>query len=368
MLTDARGSLKSSSGVPGVPGAPAIDVHAHAVPRAFVEFLRRHGPEHGVEVLGDGDADAVRISVGGRLTPPIDPLLLDVDSRLATMDRQGVGCQVLSPWMELTPWPLAAADARWLARAHNDAIAEIAAASGGRFDALAMVPLHAADEAAAELERALGSLRMAGAEIATSIDGADLAAAGLASFRQLAARRRALLLLHPFRPLGGDRAAVRRLGDIVGNPAESTLAVGRLVLGGVLRELPGLTLCVVHGGGFLPYQAGRMAALADPAAPWPPGWVGEDLARLYFDSLTHSQRSLRWLVEFAGADRVVLGGDYPFPTGSADPAAAVRGCPDLPAADREAVLHGTARRLLAAVLREQRLRRIGAKPLTVISG
>jgi aminocarboxymuconate-semialdehyde decarboxylase len=352
MLTDARGSLQSSPGASGAArpgGPPAVDVHAHVVPRAFVEALRRHGPDHGVEVLGDGGA--VRISIGGRLTPPLDPLLLDVESRLATMDRQGIGCQVVSPWMELMPWPLAAGDALWLARAHNDALAELAASSGGRFDALAMVPLHTADGAAAELGRALGSLRMAGAEIATSVGGADLAAAELAPFRQLAARRRALLLLHPFRPLGGDRCGVHRLGDVVGNPAESTLAVGRIVLGGVLRELPGLTLCVVHGGGFLPYQAGRMEALADAGAPWPPGWVGEDLSKLYFDSLTHSQRSLRWLVEFAGAERVVLGGDYPFPTGSADPAAAVRGCPGLSAAEREAVLYATARRLLAAVRR-----------------
>lgn len=346
MATDASASLKSPSGAARL---SAVDVHAHAVPRAFVETLRRHGPDHGVEVLGDGGA--VRISVGGRLTPPLDPLLLDLESRLATMDRQGIGCQVLSPWMELTPWPLEADDALWFARAHNDALADLAGSSGGRFDALAMVPLHAPDEAAAELGRALGSLRMAGAEIATSVAGTELAAAELAPLRQLAAQCRALLLLHPFRPLGGDRCGVHRLGDVVGNPAESTLAAGRLVLGGVLRELPGLTLCLVHGGGFLPYQAGRVEALADPGAPWPAGWVGEDLARLYFDSLTHSQRSLRWLVEFAGAERVMLGGDYPFPTGSADPAAAVRTCPGLSAAEREAVLHGTARRLLAAVQR-----------------
>lgn len=331
----------------------AIDVHAHCVPAQLLDAVRRDGGRHRIEVVGSAEHPAV--SVGGRITSELPRALIDTSERLATMDRTGVAQQLLSPWMELTPITastndaLSIADATWFARSYNDALADVVAASGGRFAGLAMVPLQDPAAAIAELSRAL-AIGLSGIEIASSIDGVDLSNAAFEPFWLEAAERAAFVLVHPHRSPGADRYGTHRLPDIVGNPAESTAAVGRLILGGLLRRLPQLRLCVVHGGGFLPYQAGRFEAIAAlEHYPWPQGWIDEDLHALYFDSLTHSDQTLRWLIEFAGADHVLVGGDYPFATGCADPVAPVLRLTGVTPAQRAALLHGNARRLLADV-------------------
>lgn len=178
-------------------------------------------------------------------------------------------------------------------------------------------------------------------------------------------------------PAGPGGFDALRLGDIVDNPAQSTAVVGAMVLTGVFDRFPELRLCVVHGGGFLPYQAGRFDAIArlgpehhHPARLGPdrststhvepdrstPARLGSDLhalarvpssvlRRLYYDSLTHSAESLAWLVAFAGSDRVLLGSDFPFPTGDSEAVSAVMSAPSLTSADRAAILGGNASRL-----------------------
>ncbi|MGH3240631.1 MAG: amidohydrolase family protein, partial [Spirillospora sp.] len=144
----------------------------------------------------------------------------------------------------------------------------------------------------------------------------------------------------PWRAASPAGLRADRLGDIVDNPAQSTAVVAAMILAGVLDRFPGLRLCVVHGGGFLPYQAGRLDAIARLRADWtgdrvPPSTA---LRRLYYDSLTHSAASLAWLVDFAGSDHVLLGTDYPFPTGDPDGASVVAAAPGLSGAQRADVL------------------------------
>ncbi|WP_051267234.1 amidohydrolase family protein [Nakamurella lactea] len=334
-----------------IPAGPVpIDVHAHAVPGLALAALRAAGRRREVEVL---QMDAgIAVSVAGRVSPPIPPALLTAngegaDRRTVAMDRAGIGCQLLSPWMELTPVGMSGQAGRWYAAAINESLAAEVADSAGRFEGLGMVPLTDPDGAVAELHRCL-DLGLAGVEIATSLPGLRLDDASLEPFWQAASARRAVVLLHPFRPFGGAQSD--RLGDIVGNPAETAVAVGRLLLDGLLDRLPELRLCAVHGGGVLPYLAGRLAAMAElDGRPGRGATVTAGLDRLYFDSLTHSTRSLGWLLEFAGPGRVLLGSDYPFETGCPDPLASVDALPALAAADRAALVGGTARRLLADV-------------------
>ncbi|MGH3586472.1 MAG: amidohydrolase family protein, partial [Pseudonocardia sp.] len=152
-----------------------------------------------------------------------------------------------------------------------------------------------------------------------------------------AAEHRSFVLLHPWRARSPAGISGLRLGDIVDNPAQSTAVVGALVLAGALDRFPDLRICVVHGGGFLPYQAGRFDAIA-------PDGPGSALRRLYYDSLTHSPEALSWLVAFAGADHVLLGSDFPFPTGD-DAAVRTVERAALTPTERAAVLGGTASQL-----------------------
>lgn len=328
-----------------------IDVHAHFVPPTIVELLRSD-TDFGLRVE-ERDTGAVLVT-GGR-ERRIDPALLDLDARLAAMDRSGVAVQLLSSWMDVAAGTVVESRAPRYARLFNDALAEAAATAPNRFTGLATVPLASPVEAAEELRRAVVDLGMAGAEIGTTVAGRDLDDPALAPFWRAAEQLRCLVLLHPCASLAGRGVTRHFLDNLVGNPAESTIAVGHLVFGGVLERHPGLRLVVVHGGGFAPYQIGRWdhafhrdvrgagAHLTRPPSHW--------VATMHHDTVLHSVGSLRLLIDVVGARQVVLGSDHPFEMGDSDPVALVDRVPDLRAADRALVVRGNLERLLSEVAR-----------------
>jgi aminocarboxymuconate-semialdehyde decarboxylase len=114
------------------------------------------------------------------------------------------------------------------------------------------------------------------------------------------------------------------------------------LLGGVLERHPGLRICLVHGGGTLPYLAGRSDAVATGQGGRKPS---ESLRTLYYDSLTHSPLALRALIDFVGPDHVLLGRDYPFEVGDPRPVSSVQAVPGVPRDDRQAILTGNLDRL-----------------------
>jgi len=155
--------------------------------------------------------------------------------------------------------------------------------------------------------------------------------------------------VHPANPLiGQDRLTKYYFPLIVGNPLETALAISTLIYGGVLERLPALRIAFAHGGGAFPFTLARLdhgwkVRPEGPAAiPRPPR---EYARRIYFDSLTLSAANLRFLVEQFGAERVMLGSDYPFDMGCDDPVGALAEA-GLPAAQREQIEGGTAARFL----------------------
>jgi aminocarboxymuconate-semialdehyde decarboxylase len=181
--------------------------------------------------------------------------------------------------------------------------------------------------AAAELRYAVESLGFRGAMIDTNVQRRPLGDAALDPFWRAAMDLGVPVILHPYviEPVG--RFDRYYLHNLVGYPFETTLAACDLVFGGTLDRMPELAVVLVHGGGFLPYQLGRFdkghrvraearASGAGPASAY--------TRRFYYDSLTHSARSLKFLCETVGADRVLLGSDFPFPLGEREPVGAVR--------------------------------------------
>jgi aminocarboxymuconate-semialdehyde decarboxylase len=328
-----------------------IDVHAHCVPVGVIETLRAEGGRYGIEI-SESDGRYAALIAGRVQTRPIIPPLLDLPKRLTAMDATGVDVQLIASWIDLTAYALEPAAGARYARMFNEALAATAAEAPGRFRPLATVPLQDPQSAAAELRHAVASLGAVGAEIATTVDGIELDDPGLEPFWAAAEELRALVLVHPYASLAGRHVSRYGLNNLIGNPAESTVAVGHLIFGGVLERHPGLRLVVVHGGGFAPYQIGR----------WDRGWTtgargaaehltrlpSEELRNLYFDTVLHSAQSLRHLVDVVGADHVLLGSDYPFVMGEPEPVSALAAVPGLEEEERELILHGT----LAALLDE----------------
>lgn len=332
----------------------SIDVHAHCVPDRVIETLRAEGGRYGIEIAQQDGRYAALIA--GRVTAgPILPGLLDLPRRLAAMDAAGVDVQVLASWIDLTAYALDEASGVRYARMFNEALAATVAGHPDRFRALATVPLQAPERAAAELRHAVTALGLVGAEIATTVDGVELDDPALEPFWAAAEELRALVVVHPYASLAGRSVSRYALGNLLGNPAESTIAIGHVIFGGVLERHPDLRLVFVHGGGFAPYQVGRwdrgyrtgFRGAAEQLTRSP----GEWLAELYFDTVLHSPRSLRHLIDVVGVEHVLLGSDYPFVMGEPEPVRALEAVAGLDDEARDLIAHGTLATLLDEVRR-----------------
>jgi aminocarboxymuconate-semialdehyde decarboxylase len=343
----------TSASVGGATPRSSYDVHAHCIPSDIMAALRTEGDRLGVTVVErDG---ATRLLVGGKTSgPPMNPAISDLPARLRAMDDSGVRVQLVSSWIDLAAYTLPASQGVPFARMFNESLAQMIGAHPDRFCGLCTVPLQAPAQAAAELRHAIGELGMVGAEIGTTIAGRELDDRDLDPFWAAASELGCLVLVHPFNSLAGRRVERYFLSNLVANPAESTIAISHLIFGGVLDRFPDLKVCVVHGGGFLPYQVGRLERGHVAKSALTAAHLRESpraaLRRLYYDTVLHDPVSLAALITFAGPEHVVLGSDYPFEMGDPDPIATVAAVPGLSDADRELILSGNVERLLGNLL------------------
>jgi aminocarboxymuconate-semialdehyde decarboxylase len=172
----------------------------------------------------------------------------------------------------------------------------------------------------------------------------------LEPFWAAAEELQALVLIHP--SLGGIGKQYARfyMNNLVHNPLETTLAGAHLIFGGVMERYPRLKVCLVHGGGLLPYNLGRLRrgrAVREETKASMSGPVEDSFRRFYFDTVTHSSSALKFLVGEARADHVLLGSDYPFDMGDPDPVGTVRAAA-LAGTEEQLVLRGTAERMLGS--------------------
>lgn len=276
--------------------------------------------------------------------------IVDVAERLEVMDRTGVDVQVLSTWMNLSACELPIDVAPTFARVFNEAMAGLVADHPGRFLGLANLPMCDPKAAAEELRHCVAELGMVGAEIATRPGSRDLDDPAFEPVWNVAEELDCVVLVHPLHSLAGRAVERHFLGNLVGNPAESTVAIGHLVFGGVVERHRRLRLCFVHGGGFAPYQIGRWdhafrndvrgAAANLTASP------SEWLRTMYFDTVVHSPAALSYLVSVVGSGQVVMGSDYPFEMGDPTPVDFVRSTAGMDAPQADRIFDENARTLL----------------------
>jgi aminocarboxymuconate-semialdehyde decarboxylase len=319
-----------------------VDVHAHFVPPSLLETLRaerRLFPS--VAVSGE---DALRFAFAGEApTRPVMPRLSDLAQRRQWLEAQGIGRQVVGGWLDMFGYELPPEEGADWCRFMNEHMLK-GAAGFAPLAPLATVPLQSGRLAARVLEAALDQ-GFHGAMIGTQPKGTGgaLDDADLDPFWELASARNATIFLHPMFACGDDRLGAYDLVNAVGRVTDTTIAVARLLFAGHLARFPGVNLVVSHGGAALPYVLGRLqrnhaihpGQYADPR---------EGFRRLYFDTVLFEARALRFLCDVAGADKVMLGSDHPFPIGDAEPLKVVAAT-DLAATERDAILGETATRL-----------------------
>jgi aminocarboxymuconate-semialdehyde decarboxylase len=321
-----------------------IDVHTHILPERLPDFRNAPGAERFVQIEHQ-EGGRARMTIGGSLFREIESNSWSVDARLAECDAAGVGVQVLSTVPVMFSYWADPAPALELARHLNDHIAGVVAGHPRRFVGLGTIPMQAPDLAIRELERCVRELGLAGIEIGTNVNGANLDSPELFPIFEAAASLSAAVFVHPWEMAGRDRMTRYWLLWLVGMPAETSLAICSLIFGGVLERLPALRIAFAHGGGAFPATIGRIAhgfdvrpdlcAVVNDVSP------REYLGRITLDSLVHDPRMLQYLVDLMGPDRIALGSDYPFPLGEARPGELIESC-GFPDETRARLLHGTA--------------------------
>lgn len=320
-----------------------IDLHAHLMVLEALTELHAAYPELAPVAARSGDG--YRLSYPGR--PPMGPIPESMFSpalRLAEMDAMRVDLQVVAvpPPQFLYHLPIDAAAN--FSRVQNDAALTVSAAHPDRIQVFATLPLQDPAAAVKEVGRVAGQPLVRGVQVGTNVDGVDLDSPELDPVWTVLADAGLPVWVHPDQRsvAGAERLARYYLVNLIGNPLETTIAVARLIFGGVLDRHPRLRFGFVHGGGFVPYQVGRwdhgLRVRGEPrehiqAAP--SGY----LSRMWFDSLTHDAASLRLLGERVGWSQVVLGSDYPFDMGAPRPVDAVERA-GLPPGSQAGVLGG----------------------------
>jgi aminocarboxymuconate-semialdehyde decarboxylase len=320
-----------------------IDFHFHHTPRFFLDELRGENPWR-KSVTGEGAQ--LRMHVGS-MEMAISPEHWDVAATLRAMDDRRIDVAVMSPTPLLfhTQWP--AELVLPLHRRVNDALAAIAREHPRRFAPLGTVPLQDARIAAAELERCM-ALGLAGVEVETNVAGRNLDDPQLRPFFAAAAELGAIVFFHPLAVLGAERLRAHYTSNLIGNPTDTAVAVAHLIFGGVLDAFPDLRIVCAHGGGSTPALCGRWnhgAAVRHELAHLK-RTPQDALRQLYFDSLTHSPAVLALLAETVGADRIVLGSDFPYDMGDPRAVEHVETAAFLSSDERRLILGETGRRLL----------------------
>ncbi|HWI15448.1 MAG TPA: amidohydrolase family protein, partial [Burkholderiales bacterium] len=327
-----------------------IDVHAHYVPPRILDVLRDRGRDYGIDVVERAGACPCLAYEHGLKVRPFFPRLLESEeARIAAMDRIGIDRQVLMLWADIFGYGMPAHQSRAWHRLMNESLAATCARHPGRFSWFASGPLPDAAASAQELERCVRELGAVGGMVAANVEGQNLGDLPLDDYWSAAQELGVPVFIHPAQPTPLPRTHRYALNPIVQYTFDTTLTLGSLIFAGVLDRYPRLELIVSHGGGALPYLAGRfdvMHARMDKAeqhnvASAPPS---EYLRRFHYDTILHDDAALRYLAGKVRADRIVLGSDDPFPPMDRDPLASVRAA-GFSAEDAALIADANARRL-----------------------
>jgi aminocarboxymuconate-semialdehyde decarboxylase len=328
--------------------SPVIDTHCHIVPPDMWKAIRSAGKSYGVEITGDEKRWIVRLEGSTHTRPMYMPLTHTTD-RLAAMTRQGVDMQVLAGWVDFSGYTMPLDLGIKFSELQNDTIAGVVAANPDRYLGAANLPLQDSKAAIKVMERAMSQYGFKAAQIATYLGPSRfLDDPALDPFWQAMSEMKVLLIFHPYDEQPAASLKEYFLHNCIGYPLASTAAVARMMFGGVFTRFPDLMVKIPHGGGLLPWLIERFRHAADNRPePRSKGYKGDPvdvLKQLYFDTLTFKPAALRYLIDIVGTEKLMLGSDYPFEMADPDPIANVKAA--VPEADWEAVLGGTAARIL----------------------
>jgi len=322
-----------------------IDLHSHFFPVEALQNLGKYQDRAPKVVLENGKL-SVTSQIGFR--PGLGPGAYDPVARIKALDEMSIDLQAISPspiWLFYWEEPAVAAH---FSRKQNEAIQEVVKKHPDRFVGFGSVPLQSVSDAIAIAQEAK-AMGLKGLEIGNAVGDKPLDDPMFEPFFDAAQELDMLLFVHPLEGgLDADDPLSPVLGNVLQFTFRTTMMVERMILKGMFEKYPNLRLCLSHGGGLLAFNIWRFDhsyGLRPELKKQLPRKPSEYLKKMYFDSIVHSAAALQYLVKVAGADRVVIGTDYPMAMGDFEPVAKVKEL-DLSTPERELILGGNAARAL----------------------
>jgi aminocarboxymuconate-semialdehyde decarboxylase len=319
-----------------------IDLHSHFFP---VDALRHPGKfeNRAPRMVLEGDKLSVTSQIGRR--GGLGAGAYDPAARIKALDEMNIDMQAISPSPILLFYWEAPAVAAHFSRRQNEAIQQVVQKNPERFIGFGSVPLQSVPDSIAIAKEAK-AMGLKGLEIGNAVGDKALDDPMFEPFFAVAQELDLLLFVHPLE--GGvdtDDPLAPILGNVLQFTFRTTMMIERMILTGVFEKYPNLKLCLSHGGGLLAFNIWRLdhsfglrRDLQQQLPHKPSGY----LKRLYFDTIVHSVVALQYLIAVVGADRVVIGTDYPMGMGDFDPVRKIAEL-DLSDSQRAAVLGDNAK-------------------------
>ena len=295
-----------------------IDLHSHFFP---LDALRNPGKyeDRAPKLVLDNGKLSVTSRIG--LRPGLGAGAYDPAARIEALDEMQIDLQALSPSPILLFYWEEPAVAAHFSRKQNEAIQAVVQKHPDRFVGFGSVPLQSVEDSIAIAEEAK-SLGLRGLEIGDAVGDQPLDDPSFEPFFETAQKLDMLLFVHPLEGgLDPDDPLAPVLGNVLQFTFRTTMMVERMILKGMFEKYPTLRLCLSHGGGLLAFNIWRLDhsyGLRPDLKRTIPQKPSEYLRRLYFDTIVHSVSALDYLVKVVGADRVVVGTDYPMAMGDFD--------------------------------------------------
>lgn len=319
-----------------------IDCHSHtlcpAVNGRVADAIR---PD---SVPYQRDMSAESKAVDHAQFPTLGPRFNDLDVRRGIMASMRIDRQVVAPAPGQQHYWADAALLVEISRLQNDHVADLVGRDPGRLAGLGTLPMTDVDATVAEATRAVEERGLKGFQIDSRVLDRELSSADFDPLYRRLAQLDVPLMIHPLGFSHGQRFGDFFMVNTIGQPLEEIIAINHLIFGGVLDRHPELRILIAHGGGYFPYYVGRMdhawayrPELKRLTATRPSDYI----RRMWYDTCVFRPDHVATLVSLAGADRVMLGSDYPFDMGDPDPVGTVEKA-GLQGADLQAVLHDTA--------------------------
>jgi len=321
-----------------------IDFHCHLYPE---EYLNRLEASRGdVRIERNDKGERLILSMGAK-AGPVTPDYFDIELRLDKIKQNDIDMQVLT-----TPHPgidrFSPTESVEMSRVINDGLAKVVKKYPKNFQALAMLPLIDTAAALKELDRTVLDLGFKGMCMLTNIAGKPPDSDFMLPIYERAQALGVPIFIHPTTPAGAEVMKEWRLAIILGFEFDVILSATRLAYSGILERFPALDFVIAHLGAGIPFLAGRIdRGYHDPTCGIKTQRPSSEYLRdLYTDAVCFYQPTLKMAYEFFGAERIVLGSDFPLPIG--DIQAAVPSIREMKISEeeKEKILGGNVVRLL----------------------